>query len=226
MFIELIENNFVWNRVLKDLIKKYDIENKLIEENKKYNGELKIYPKPELVFSAFNYFDLKDLKVVIIGQDPYINENQAMGLSFSVPNGMKVPPSLKNVYKCIEHTCNLKMDYTNGDLTNWVKEGVLLLNKTLTVFEKLSNSHKKIWKGFANDLIKYISDNSEGIIFVLWGNDAKVLKKLIDSNKHHILEHTHPSPLARNPFINCNHFIEINKILEKSNKGKINWSNF
>ena len=98
-----------------------EIENKLIEENKKYNGELKIYPKPELVFSAFNYFDLKDLKVVIIGQDPYINENQAMGLSFSVPNGMKVPPSLKNVYKCIENTCNVKMDYTNGDLTNWVK---------------------------------------------------------------------------------------------------------
>ena len=143
MFIELIENNFVWNRVLKALIKKYDIENKLIEENKKYNGELKIYPKPELVFSAFNYFDLKDLKVVIIGQDPYINENQAMGLSFSVPNDMKVPPSLKHVYKCIEHTCNVKMDYTNGDLTNWVKEGVLLLNKTLTVFEKLSNSQKR-----------------------------------------------------------------------------------
>ena len=223
--ISLIDNDFVWNTILKDLLHKYDIENKLIKENDKYNGEIAILPKKELIFNAFNYFDLNALKVIIIGQDPYINENQAMGLSFSIPKGIKLPPSLKNIYKCIEHTCKTKMDFNNGDLTGWAKQGVLLLNKTLTVFEKLSNSHKKIWKGFAEDLITYINNNTEGIIFVLWGNDAKSLNKYIDDDKHYILEHTHPSPLARKPFTECNHFIEINKILNKNNKNNINWCN-
>ena len=225
MFVELLQNNFIWNIILTDLIKKYDIQNKLIKENEKYNSELNILPKPELVFNAFNYFDLKDLKVIIIGQDPYINENQAMGLSFSIPRGVKLPPSLRNIYKCIENTCNVSMDYSNGDLTDWAKQGVLLLNKTLTVFEKLSNSHKRVWKGFTNDIIDYISSNTEGIIFVLWGNDAKSLKKIINLKKHHILEHTHPSPLARKPFINCNHFVQINDILKKNNKKIIDWCN-
>jgi uracil-DNA glycosylase len=225
MFVELIQNNFVWNVILSKLLEKYDIENKLIEESKKYNYEIQVLPKKELVFNAFNHFDLCDLKVVIIGQDPYINENQAMGLSFSVPNKVRIPPSLRNVYKCIEYTCNVSMNYENGDLTNWVKQGVLLLNKTLTVFEKKSNSHKKIWKGFVNDVIKYINNNSEGVIFVLWGNDAKSLKKYIDVDKHFILEHTHPSPLARNSFTECNHFTEINNILNKNNKTPIDWCN-
>jgi uracil-DNA glycosylase len=225
MFVELIQNNFVWNVILSKLLEKYDIENKLIEESKKYNYEIQVLPKKELVFNAFNHFDLCDLKVVIIGQDPYINENQAMGLSFSVPNKVRMPPSLRNVYKCIEYTCNVSMNYENGDLTNWVKQGVLLLNKTLTVFEKKSNSHKKIWKGFVNDVIKYINNNSEGVIFVLWGNDAKSLKKYIDVDKHFILEHTHPSPLARKSFTECNHFTEINNILNKNNKTPIDWCN-
>ena len=99
MFVELIQNNFVWNVILSELLGKYDIENKLIEESKKYNYEIQVLPKKELVFNAFNHFDLCDLKVVIIGQDPYINENQAMGLSFSVPNKVRMPPSLRNVYK-------------------------------------------------------------------------------------------------------------------------------
>ena len=225
MIIKLKDNNFSWNNILIKLLNKYDIENKLIEEDKKYNGEIKILPKKELVFNAFYHFDLCDLKVVIIGQDPYINEYQAMGLSFSVPNNIRIPPSLTNIYKCIEKTCNVTMNHKDGDLTNWVKQGVLLLNKTLTVFEKKSNSHKKIWKGFANDLIKYINSNREGIIFVLWGNDAKTLKKYINTDKHMILEHTHPSPLARKSFTECNHFSEINIILERNNKKKINWSN-
>ena len=229
MFIELLQNNFIWNVVLINLIKKYDIQNKLIQEKDKYdeefNTDIKIYPKPELVLNAFNYFDINDLRVIIIGQDPYINENQAMGLSFSIPKGEKLPPSLKNIYKCIENTCCIPMDYTNGDLTNWAKQGVLLLNKTLTVFEGKSNSHKKIWKGFTEDLIKNISDNKCGVIFILWGNHAKSIKKYINSDKHYILEHTHPSPLARTPFTNCNHFTEINRILYENNKSIINWSN-
>ena len=211
-----------WNTILNKLLKKYDIENKLIEENEKFNSELEIYPKKELIFNAFSFFEITSLKVVIIGQDPYINENQAMGLCFSVPEGTKLPPSLKNVYKCINNTCNIEMNINNGNLTKWAEQGILLLNKTLTVFEKVSNSHKKIWKGFAEDLIQYISNNSKGIIFVLWGNDAKKLKKYINEN-HYILENTHPSPLARKSFIDCNHFTEVNNILKKMNKNEINW---
>jgi uracil-DNA glycosylase len=211
-----------WNTILNKLLKKYDIENKLIEENEKFNSELEIYPKKELIFNAFSFFEITNLKVVIIGQDPYINENQAMGLCFSVPEGTKLPPSLKNVYKCINNTCNIEMDINNGNLTKWAEQGILLLNKTLTVFEKVSNSHKKIWKGFAEDLIHYISNNSEGIIFVLWGNDAKKLKKYINET-HYILENTHPSPLARKSFIDCDHFTEVNNILKKMNKNEINW---
>ena len=211
-----------WNTILNKLLKKYDIENKLIEQNEKFNSELEIYPKKELIFNAFSFFEITNLKVVIIGQDPYINENQAMGLCFSVPEGTKLPPSLKNVYKCINNTCNIEMDINNGNLTKWAEQGILLLNKTLTVFEKVSNSHKKIWKGFAEDLIQYISNNSEGIIFVLWGNDAKKLKKYINET-HYILENTHPSPLARKSFIDCNHFTEVNNILKKMNKNEINW---
>ena len=135
-----------WNTILNKLLKKYDIENKLIEENEKFNSELEIYPKKELIFNAFSFFEITNLKVVIIGQDPYINENQAMGLCFSVPEGTKLPPSLKNVYKCINNTCNIEMDINNGNLTKWAEQGILLLNKTLTVFEKVSNSHKKYGK--------------------------------------------------------------------------------
>lgn len=220
-----INNNFDWNNIIKKLLNKYDIENSLIKENLKYNNMHTILPKKEFIFNSFNYFNINELNVVIIGQDPYINENQAMGLSFSIPKGVKLPPSLKNIYKCIENTCNIKMDYTNGDLTCWAKQGVLLLNKTLTVFEKKSNSHKKIWKGFAEDIIKYINNNSKGIIFILWGNDAKSLVPIINSN-HYILEHTHPSPLSRKKFIDCNHFKEVNRILVDNNKNKINWCNY
>jgi len=214
--------NNSWNTILNKLLKKYDIENKLIEENKKFNNELEIYPNKELIFNAFSFFEITNLKVVIIGQDPYINKNQAMGLCFSIPQGTKLPPSLKNIYKCINNTLDIEMDINNGDLTKWAEQGILLLNKTLTVFEKVSNSHKKIWKGFAEDLIQHISNNSEGIIFVLWGNDAKKLKKYINDT-HYVLENTHPSPLARKSFIDCNHFTEVNNILKKMNKNEINW---
>ena len=214
--------NNSWNTILNKLLKKYDIENKLIEENKKFNNELEIYPNKELIFNAFSFFEITNLKVVIIGQDPYINKNQAMGLCFSIPQGTKLPPSLKNIYKCINNTLDIEMDINNGDLTKWAEQGILLLNKTLTVFEKVSNSHKKIWKGFAEDLIQHISNNSEGIIFVLWGNNAKKLKKYINDT-HYVLENTHPSPLARKSFIDCNHFTEVNNILKKMNKNEINW---
>ena len=224
MYHNLAATNILWTIIITDLMTKYDIDNKIDYAQQNNEVNLAILPKPDLVFSAFNHFGIDELNVVIIGQDPYINKEQAMGLSFSVPKGVKLPPSLKNVYKCIENTCEITMDFENGDLTNWAKQGVLLLNTTLTVFEKNSNSHKKIWKGFSLDLLKYISDNTENVIFMLWGNDAKKLSKVIDSNKHHILEHTHPSPLSRKTFLECNHFQKANEILKKLGKKEIDWT--
>tara|TARA_A100001015_G_C14916062_1_gene682394 strand:+ start:113 stop:790 length:678 start_codon:yes stop_codon:yes gene_type:complete len=224
MYHNLAATNLLWKIIITDLMTKYDIDNKIDYAQQNNEVNLAILPKPDLVFSAFNHFGIDELNVVIIGQDPYINKEQAMGLSFSVPKGVKLPPSLKNVYKCIENTCEITMDFENGDLTNWAKQGVLLLNTTLTVFEKNSNSHKKIWKGFSLDLLKYISDNTENVIFMLWGNDAKKLSKVIDSNKHHILEHTHPSPLSRKTFLECNHFQKANEILKKLGKKEIDWT--
>ena len=224
MYHNLAATNLLWKIIITDLMTKHDIDNKIDYAQQNNEVNLAILPKPDLVFSAFNHFGIDELNVVIIGQDPYINKEQAMGLSFSVPKGVKLPPSLKNVYKCIENTCEITMDFENGDLTNWAKQGVLLLNTTLTVFEKNSNSHKKIWKGFSLDLLKYISDNTENVIFMLWGNDAKKLSKVIDSNKHHILEHTHPSPLSRKTFLECNHFQKANEILKKLGKNEINWT--
>lgn len=224
MYHNLAATNILWKIIITDLMTKHDIDNKINYAQQNNEVNLAILPKPDLVFSAFNHFGIDELNVVIIGQDPYINKEQAMGLSFSVPKGVKLPPSLKNVYKCIENTCEITMDFENGDLTNWAKQGVLLLNTTLTVFEKNSNSHKKIWKGFSLDLLKYISDNTENVIFMLWGNDAKKLSKVINSNKHHILEHTHPSPLSRKTFLECNHFQKANEILKKLGKKEINWT--
>jgi uracil-DNA glycosylase len=224
MYHNLAATNLLWKIIITDLMTKYDIDNKIDYAQQNNEVNLAILPKPDLVFSAFNHFEIDELNVVIIGQDPYINKEQAMGLSFSVPKGVKLPPSLKNVYKCIENTCKITMDFENGDLTNWAKQGVLLLNTTLTVFEKNSNSHKKIWKGFSLDLLKYISDNTENVIFMLWGNDAKKLSKVIDNNKHHILEHTHPSPLSRKTFLECNHFQKANEILKKLGKKEIDWT--
>lgn len=224
MYHNLAATNLLWKIIITDLMTKHDIDNKIDYAQQNNEVNLAILPKPDLVFSAFNHFGIDELNVVIIGQDPYINKEQAMGLSFSVPKGVKLPPSLNNVYKCIENTCEITMDFENGDLTNWAKQGVLLLNTTLTVFEKNSNSHKKIWKGFSLDLLKYISDNTENVIFMLWGNDAKKLSKVIDSNKHHILEHTHPSPLSRKTFLECNHFHKANEILKKLGKKEIDWT--
>jgi|TARA_B110000211_G_C13993127_1_gene514946 uracil-DNA glycosylase len=223
MYYNLLSTKLIWRLILADLVNKHSIEKKIIYEHQLINRNLAVLPNPDLVFSAFNHFDLEDLKVVIIGQDPYINEDQAMGLSFSIPEGVKLPPSLKNIYKCIENTLNCNMNYQTGNLTKWAEQGVLLLNTTLTVFERHSNSHKKIWKGFSLDLLKYISDNTLGVVFLLWGNEAKKLKSTIDIDKHHILEHTHPSPLSRKSFIDCDHFIKTNELLRENETLEIDW---
>lgn len=223
MYHNLASTNLAWRFILSNLMATHDIDNKIDYAHQEINRNLAVIPGPDLVFAAFNHFDLDELKVVIIGSDPYPNKKNAMGLSFSVPEGVKPPASLKNIYKCLESTCDTTMNFQNGNLTKWAEQGVLMLNTSLTLFEKISNSHKKIWKGFSLDLLKYISNNTSGVVFLLWGNDAKKLKSTIDIEKHYVLEHTHPSPLSRKPFVDCNHFVRTNEILRENGKEEIDW---
>ena len=162
--------------------------------------------------------------MVFLGQDPYHEEGQAMGLSFSVPKGQKIPPSLVNIYKEIEMEMGVKMP-SHGDLTGWAKQGVLLLNAVLTVRAHQANSHKnKGWEEFTDGIIKKISRDREGVVFLLWGANARAKKNLIDEKKHLILESAHPSPLsAYNGFFGCGHFKMANKILERECMGAIDW---
>ena len=210
----------------KEIIKEYDIsdiENFLNEELEKLNGEIEIFPPKNLIFNCFNFFNIKDTKLVILGQDPYINTGEAMGLCFSVPDGIKVPPSLKNIYKEMEDDLGIIVNKDCGDLTHWAEQGVLLLNTALTVQQYKSNSHKKIWKNFTDYIIKTVSENNENIVFILWGRYAQSKKKLIDCEKHLVLEATHPSPLGANKggFFGCKHFSKCNKYLGKNGNEKI-----
>jgi uracil-DNA glycosylase len=183
-----------------------------------------IYPPGSLIFNAFALTPFNDVKVVILGQDPYHGPNQAHGLSFSVPDGIPAPPSLKNIYKEIESDLGVKV-HKNGNLENWAKQGVFLLNAVLTVRAGEPTSHSKIgWTEFTDAVIKTISDNTEGVVFMLWGNFARTKKELIDNNKHYILEAAHPSPLARGAFFGCRHFSKCNAILESLGKKPIEWN--
>lgn len=204
----------------KKLIK---IDKYLEEEKHKYSGELRIFPKEDIRYLAFDLCSFEDIKVCILGQDPYHQEGQAMGLCFSVPVDIKIPPSLVNIFK--ELYQDLGIQKIDGDLTSWAKQGVLLLNSSLSVRESCANSHSKLWKDFTDNAIKYISDEREGIIFILWGTNAKSKKKFIDDNKHYILESNHPSPLSANRggFFGCKHFSKCNEILLRNNKTQIEW---
>ena len=184
-----------------------------------------VYPKESDVFRAFMATPLSDVNVVILGQDPYHNEGQAEGLAFSVPVGAKLPPSLKNIYKEIENDCGIKKDYTNGNLEDWAKQGVLLLNSVLTVAAHEPSSHQgRGWEDLTDSLIKVISDKREHVVFLLWGKYAKSKKNLIDEKKHLILEAPHPSPFsARTGFFGCRHFSVCNLYLKKHNKQEILW---
>jgi len=184
----------------------------------------KVFPGNNAIFNAFNFTAPRDIKVVILGQDPYHGKGQAHGLSFSVPNGVKIPPSLRNIFKELQtdlkHTIS-----TNGNLVNWAKQGVLLLNATLTVREKKAGSHQELgWEPFTDSVIKKISDKKENVIFLLWGAFAQKRLSLIDTKKHHILTTSHPSPFsAYKGFIGCKHFSKTNKILLKNKQQPINW---
>lgn len=184
----------------------------------------KVYPSPKNIFNAFDLCPFKKVKVVILGQDPYHGAMQAHGLSFSVPDGVRIPPSLQNIYKEIESDLG-KTVPSSGNLEKWAEQGVLLLNATLTVRAGLPGSHqKKGWEEFTDAVIRKISDDSEHVVFMLWGNYAKAKKRLIDTNKHLVLEAAHPSPFsANNGFFGCKHFSKANEYLKKNNTSEISW---
>ena len=195
-------------------------------------GETTVYPPKGSVFNAFKLTELDKVKCVILGQDPYYGAGQAMGLSFSVPSGVRLPPTLVNIYK--EMLNDLEgMDYIqslnvikdmSGDLTAWAKEGVLLLNSSLTVLAGKANSHQDIWQPFTDKVIKAISDNTENVVFVLWGNYAKSKKIFIDADKHCILESVHPSPLSvYGHFYGSKPFSKTNAYLTAHGKTPIDW---
>ena len=183
----------------------------------------KIFPPGSQIFKAFELTPVPQVKVVILGQDPYHGLGQAHGLSFSVPDGVPAPPSLKNIFKEIESDLGIRMSgYPN--LENWARQGVLLLNAVLTVRSGEAASHSRIgWTEFTDAVIKYISDNCEGVVFMLWGNFARSKRDLIDRSRHHVLEAAHPSPLARGAFFGCRHFSQANNLLAAQGMTPINW---
>jgi uracil-DNA glycosylase len=182
-----------------------------------------VYPRGTEIFAAFNFTPLEQVKVVIIGQDPYHGEGQAHGLSFSVPDGIKQPPSLVNIFKELKTDLGIEAP-KSGNLERWAKQGVLLLNATLTVRANTAGSHqKKGWELFTDATIKAISENRTGIVFLLWGNYAKQKAELIDKRKHHVLTAAHPSPLAGGAFFGCRHFSKTNALLNKQGINEISW---
>lgn len=182
-----------------------------------------IYPPGSRIFKAFELTPVHEVKVVILGQDPYHGAGQAMGLSFSVPDNVPAPPSLKNIFAEIESDLGLKMSGSTN-LEPWARQGVLLLNAILTVRAGQAASHSRIgWEQFTDAVIKYLNDNCEGIVFLLWGNFARSKKVLVDENRHYVLEAAHPSPLARGAFFGCRHFSKTNEILVSEGKTPINW---
>lgn len=183
-----------------------------------------IYPPGPLIFNAFNTTPFTNVKVVIIGQDPYHGEGQAMGLSFSVPTGVKPPPSLVNIYKELRDDLGIEIP-AHGNLEKWARQGVLLLNAALTVEANSANAHAGIgWHTFTDAVIKIISDKLEGIVFILWGNFARNKKELIDSSRHFVLESAHPSPFSVTKFLGCRHFSKTNALLQQQGKTPIDWS--
>ena len=184
-----------------------------------------IYPPGSLIFNAFALTPFNQVRVVILGQDPYHNPGQAEGLSFSVPPGVPLPPSLKNIYKEIEDDLGLDLRGKNGSLRGWAEQGVFLLNAILTVRAGAAASHSRLgWQTFTDAVIQTISDRLDGVVFLLWGNFARSKKALIDISRHYVLEAAHPSPLAGGAFFGCRHFSKTNQLLTNNGHEPIDWS--
>ncbi len=184
-----------------------------------------VYPKHSDVFNAFNLTPFNEVKVVILGQDPYHGAHQAHGLSFSVQMGVAIPPSLKNIYKELQADIPEFSMPSHGDLTSWAKQGVLLLNSTLTVRSNQPGSHQKMgWEQFTDQAIRALSEQREGLVFMLWGRHAQVKASLIDPKKHVVLTAAHPSPFsAYNGFFGCTHFSKANAYLLSKGEKPISW---
>jgi uracil-DNA glycosylase len=217
-----------WKTILSEIEQSYftSIESKINQDLIKFARHFSIFPAQKNIFEAFKYFELPETKCVIIGQDPYHQPKQAHGLSFSIANqDIPLPPSLRNIIKELESEYpSYKM--SSGNLTNWAKQGVLLLNSALTVLESNANEHQSVWSPITTHIIKNLSSKHQGgCIFLLWGNEAKKYKKIIDQTKHHILEANHPSPLSANRggWFGHQHFIKTNEILRECNKKEIEW---
>lgn len=213
-----------WKEVLADEFQKpyfQKIKQTLVDERQ--NGKI-IYPPGPLIFNAFNLTPFDEVKVVIIGQDPYHGTGQAHGLCFSVPQDIAPPPSLVNIFKELNSDLGIPIP-RHGNLEKWARQGVFLLNAFLTVRANEAASHSKIgWQEFTNAVIQKLSEQRSGIVFLLWGRFAQEKDILIDKTKHHILYAAHPSPLARGAFMGCRHFSKTNELLKHEGYNAIDWS--
>lgn len=192
----------------------------LVEEKKKFP----VYPPGPLIFNAFNTTPFDTVKVVILGQDPYHGEGQAHGLCFSVPQGVKPPPSLVNIFKELNADLGLPIP-KHGNLESWAKQGVFLLNATLTVRANTPLSHAgKGWEIFTSKVIEKLAKERDNLVFILWGRNAQAKESLIDNSRHHVLKSAHPSPLSATAFFGCRHFSKTNIFLESKGIQPVNWS--
>lgn len=212
-----------WDNVLSVIWKSEGFKKFMRIIDDEYSNKT-VFPLRENIFNALKLTSYKDTKVVIVGQDPYHGEGEAHGLSFSVQEGIKLPPSLQNIYKELESDLGIK-PATSGDLTKWSKEGVLLLNSTLTVVKDTPNSHKDLgWSLFTDYIIKMLNEKEEPVVFILWGNFARSKKVFITKPHHLVIESAHPSPFsARNGFFGSNPFSRTNEFLKKNNISEIDW---
>lgn len=213
-----------WKEVLKDEFKKdYFLQITTFIKTEKAAGKI-IYPPGALMFNAFEKTPFDKVKVVLLGQDPYHNPGQAQGLSFSVPNGITKPPSLINIFKELQNDLGIQ-PAVDGDLTKWAEQGILLLNASLTVRKNEPGSHSKIgWIEFTDAVIKKISEEKKGIMFLLWGRFAQDKQALIDETKHHVLKAAHPSPFSADKgFFGCKHFSKTNNFLMQEGLQPIDW---
>lgn len=212
-----------WDEILKDEFHQpYYL--RLREFLKKEYSEQTIYPSMYDIFNAFKYTDFDDVKVVILGQDPYHGEGEAHGLAFSVKKGIAIPPSLRNIYRELHDSLGCYIP-NNGYLEKWARQGVLLLNTSLTVRKDMANSHRNVgWEMLTDKVIKALNEREKPVIFMLWGSNAKAKSMLIDRRKHIVLMSVHPSPLSANRgFFGCNHFKIANEELVKMGEKPIDW---
>ncbi len=214
--------NKKWDVILENEFKSDYFKKLGVFVKDEYNKK-QIFPKYENIFNALRFTDYDDVKVVILGQDPYHGENEAHGLSFSVLEGVRRPPSLDNIFKELYNDLGIKR--TDNNLSDWAKQGVLLLNSILTVIKDQPLSHKnKGWEMFTDNIIKYLNEREKPIVFILWGSYARSKTELITNNHHYIIESAHPSPLsASRGFFGSKPFSKCNDFLTKNNMEKINW---